>query len=76
MTPPVSRPPLILRATVDRWLADSGALSALPTAPQLPPDPGRRPAGVPALQRLRARVTGSRRLGGVPAGSPYVALPD
>ena len=76
MTPPASRPPLILRATVDRWLADSGALSALPTAPQVQRAPDRRAGRQAALHRIRGRVTGSPRMRSRRAGSPYVALPD
>jgi hypothetical protein len=77
MTQPQSRPPLILRATVDRWLADSGALSALPAAPQVDPDPVRRPRrGAAALYRIRVHITGVGRRGGRRPGSPFLAVPD
>lgn len=76
MTKPASRAPLVLRATMDRWLADSGAFSALPAAPQVEEDPSRWIARLSTLLSVPARLTRARRRMTTPTRSTYVACPQ
>ena len=76
MTKPASRAPLVLRATVDRWLADSGAFSALPAAPQVEEDPSRWIAHLSTLLSIPARLIGARRSMTTPTRTIYGACPQ